>query len=105
VGIPFTLDDLLKRSKVIYDLTRAISVKLGVRRDQDYPAPRTFKDPVQSGPFKGKTADPEEYEAILNMYYERRGWDRKTGIPRRETLINDGLEDVAADLEALLEGE
>ena len=105
VGIPFTLEDLLQRSKVIYDLTRAISVKLGVRRTQDYPAPRTFEDPVQSGPFKGKTADREEYEAILDMYYERRGWDRETGIPTRKTLINDGLEDVAADLEAVLGGE
>ncbi|MBU7004858.1 MAG: aldehyde ferredoxin oxidoreductase C-terminal domain-containing protein, partial [Theionarchaea archaeon] len=105
VGIEFTLDDLLRRSKVIYDLTRAISVKLGVRRERDYPAPRTFQDPVQSGPFEGKTADPEEYEEILDMYYERRGWDRKTGIPKRETLISDGLEDVAADLEAILDGD
>jgi aldehyde:ferredoxin oxidoreductase len=105
VGIEFTLDDLLQRSKVIYDLTRAISVKLGVRREQDYPAPRTFQDPVQSGPFEGKTADPEEYEEILDMYYERRGWDRKTGIPKRETLISDGLGDVAADLEAILDGD
>ena len=102
VGIRFTLGDLLEKSKAIYDLTRAISVKLGVRRADDYPPPRTFKDPIVSGPFAGKAADPKEYEAILEMYYQRRGWDPKTGIPKRETLISDGLPDVADDLQRTL---
>ncbi len=105
VGIKVTLADLLARSKVVYDLTRAISVKLGTRKSSDYPAPRTFKDPIQSGPFAGRVADPQEYEVILRTYYERRGWDPETGIPRRETLINDGLEDVARELERSLEEE
>jgi aldehyde:ferredoxin oxidoreductase len=99
VGIPFTLQDLFERSKAIYDLTRAISVRLGVRRKDDYPSPRTFEDPVISGPFAGKTADRKEYEDILNMYYGRRGWDARTGVPLGKTLIEDGLEDVAAVLE------
>ena len=101
-GIDFTLDELLARSKVIYDLTRSISVRLGTRRKDDYPPPRTFEDPVRSGPFKGKVADRKEYEEILEMYYERRGWSKETGIPLRETLIKDGLEDVATVLGAEL---
>ncbi len=105
VGIRFTLEDLLKKSKAVYDLTRAISVRLGVRRADDYPPPRTFKDPILSGPFAGKAADPKEYETILNTYYERRGWDPKTGIPKRETLIRDGLADVAEELQRVLGAE
>ena len=33
------------------------------------------------------------------MYYGRRGWDARTGVPLAKTLIEDGLEDVAAVLE------
>ncbi len=97
-GIDFTLDQLLVKSKAIYDLTRAINVKRGIRRADDYPPPRTFKDPIKSGPFKGQVADPEIYEEILDAYYRRRGWEIDTGIPKRETLIKDGFQDVAEDL-------
>ncbi len=82
VGIRFTLQELLEKSKAVYDLTRAISVKLGVRRADDYPPPRTFKDPIISGPFAGKAADPKEYEALLEMYYQRRGWDLAAKLVR-----------------------
>ncbi len=95
VGIEFSLSELLPKSKAIYDLTRAINVRRGIRRSDDYPPPRTFKDPIQSGPFAGQVADPAIYEKILDKYYERRGWNPETGIPERETLISDGLEDVA----------
>lgn len=95
VGVEFSLSELLPKSKAIYDLTRAINVRRGIRRSDDYPPPRTFKDPIQSGPFAGQVADPAIYEKILDKYYERRGWNLETGIPERETLISDGLEDVA----------
>ncbi|NOR46670.1 MAG: aldehyde ferredoxin oxidoreductase, partial [Methanosarcinaceae archaeon] len=36
-GVEFTLDDLLERSKTLYDLTRAINLRLGVTRADDYP--------------------------------------------------------------------
>ena len=97
-GIQFNLSDLIGKSKTIYDLTRAINVKQGIRRSDDYPPARTFKDPVLTGPFTGKVVDAKEYDAILDMYYDRRGWDKETGIPKRETLIKDGLKDVADSL-------
>ncbi len=97
-GIEQALQDLLNRSKAIYDLTRSISVRLGVRRRDDYAPPRTFKDPIQTGPFAGRKADMSLYEQLLDKYYEKRGWNRQTGIPERETLINDGLADVAEEL-------
>ena len=42
----------------------------------DYPAQRSFEDPVPSGPTAGKVIDRDEYEKILGMYYEKRGWDQ-----------------------------
>jgi aldehyde:ferredoxin oxidoreductase len=35
---------------------------------------------------------------MLDDYYDERGWDMQTGIPREKTLIDLGLKDVAADL-------
>jgi aldehyde:ferredoxin oxidoreductase len=36
---------------------------------------------------------------MLEDYYELRGWDRETGIPKREHLKALGHEDVADDME------
>lgn len=79
-GEEVTLDDLFERSRQVYDLTRSISVRLGVTRADDYPPPRVFNDPMESGPHAGKTLDPDEYEELLGLYYEKRGWTPE-GIP------------------------
>jgi aldehyde:ferredoxin oxidoreductase len=74
-GVERSLDDLMESSKHVYDLTRAINVSLGIDRKDDYPPKRTFVDPVPSGPTKGNIVDREEYDRILKLYYEKRGWD------------------------------
>lgn len=75
-GVDLSMDELFERSRHIYDLTRAINVSLGISRKDDYPPRRSFEDPVPSGPTAGKVIDREEYEKILGMYYEKRGWDQ-----------------------------
>ena len=51
---------------------------------------------MPDGPNKG-TVFPEA--DLIPRYYEVRGWDRKTGFPLAEVLMEYGLEDVAEDLE------
>ena len=82
-GIECSLDDLLEKSRRVYDLTRLISVELGVARKDDYPPPRAFDDPVQTGPLAGKALCRDEYDQILDIYYAKRGWDRE-GRPSEE---------------------
>jgi aldehyde:ferredoxin oxidoreductase len=79
-GVERSMDDLLDCSRHVYDLTRAINVSQGIARKDDYPPKRTFADPVPSGPTKGKVVDRDEYERILDLYYEKRGWSGE-GIP------------------------
>ncbi len=79
-GVPTTLDDLLARSKDIYNMTRRIDVGLGIRRKDDYPPPRTFDLPVQSGALAGHVLDRDDYDQILDIYYAKRGWS-SDGIP------------------------
>ncbi len=84
-GVEVTLDELLKRSNALYDLTRAINIKLGVRKKDDYPPERCFSTPIPSGPQAGKVLDREEYEKILALYYKRRGWD-ENGQPDMKAI-------------------
>lgn len=74
-GVDRPLSELMECSNHIYDLTRAINVRLGISRKDDFPPSRTFDDPVPSGPTRGSVVDRDEYERILEMYYRKRGWD------------------------------
>ena len=74
-GITFNLDELLEKSNELYNLTRAINIKLGVNKKEDYPPERCFSTPITSGPQAGKVLDREDYENLLDIYYQQRGWD------------------------------
>lgn len=100
-GVETTLQELLARTEVSYNLTRAINVIRGVTRKDEYPPERAVLDPVISGPHKGKTINLENYEKLLDTYFEMRGWDKKTGIPTRRKLEELGMADVAARLQDL----
>lgn len=89
--IKTNIEELLFKSEMIYNLTRAINVIRGVSRKDDQPPQRVFSDPVPNGVYKGKTIEKNRFEDILDIYYELRGWN-KNGIPRKETLERFGLE-------------
>ncbi len=73
-GCEITLEELLKRSSDLYDVTRGINVKLGITRKDDYPPERTFSTPIPSGPQANKVLKRKDYENILDIYYKKRGW-------------------------------
>ena len=79
-GVSLTLEDMFERSSHLYDLTRTINVKLGVKREDDYPSERAFTTPIKTGPHAGEVLDREYFESALTMYYEKRGWD-ENGVP------------------------
>jgi len=39
--------------------------------------------------------DEKKFEQMKDEYYEIRGWDRNSGIPTKEKLMELGLGDVA----------
>jgi aldehyde:ferredoxin oxidoreductase len=43
----------------------------------------------------------EDWNDITDLYYEKRGWDKKTGWPTRVTLERFGLGDIADALEKI----
>lgn len=49
----------------------------------------------------GRTFTREEFDALVDSYYELRGWDKETGWPTRDTWEGCGLGDVADEMEKL----
>ena len=103
-GIDWDLDKIFEVANRIYTLIRAFWVREYVNWDRtmDYPPMRWFKHPLTRGPLAGAKLDLNKYDEMLNMYYDMRGWDER-GIPRKETLVKLGLEDVARELEKIVE--
>jgi aldehyde:ferredoxin oxidoreductase len=43
----------------------------------------------------GNVLDRDTFLDMLKEYYHLRGWDEKTGLPTKETLVSLGMEDMA----------
>jgi hypothetical protein len=48
----------------------------------------------------GAVVDREKFEKVKDEYYQRRGWDIRSGLQTRTKLEELGLSDVADKLEA-----
>jgi len=79
-GHEATLDDLLEKSNAVYDLTRLINTRLGMDRSDDTIPYKVYACPVQSGATAGKVVKREDFEHLLDLYYDKRGWD-SNGVP------------------------
>ena len=89
--------ELLKIAERVTNLQRCFNVREGVRRKDDM-IPKRLREMPAYGPFSKKEAAIMDYEGMLDEYYDVRGWDRETGIPKREKLEELGLKDVADQL-------
>ncbi len=97
-GEEFTLEDLLKRSERVWNLTRAMAVlRKGISAKDDMLPERDFIDPVPTGKTAGTKLDKQKFASMLQTYYRRRGWDEE-GRPTREKLNELGLAEAAARL-------
>ncbi len=95
-GLEMTWKDLNVISDRIYALIRAFWIREFGRewsRGMDLPPARWFEEPLTEGPLRGARLDRRKYDAMLDGYYAKRGWDER-GIPKKQTLRNLGLEDV-----------
>ncbi len=94
-GMMITPADVRLVGARIINIERAFNVREGMRRRDDS-LPRRFREePLTEGASSGTVFDQEP---MLDEYYTERGWDLKTGVPRRETLEGLGLAKAAAEL-------
>jgi aldehyde:ferredoxin oxidoreductase len=96
LGREFTYDDMVKLGERAYNLARVFNVREGVTRADDTLPPRLLEEPLPEGPAAGKVN--ENLPAMLDRYYELRGWDKVTGKPTPEKLRELGLEEYIPDI-------
>ncbi len=85
IGIETSLEDLLKRSERIWNLTRLINLRQGLTGEEDWLPDRVFDDPIPSGPLKGTSLDRSAFREMIDTYYRIRGWNEK-GKPSENKL-------------------
>jgi len=93
-GIETKPEDMQMAGERIYNLEKAYNVQEGWTKKDDYPPPRVMEDPIPDGAAKGSLVTQDEFETMLDAYYEARGWS-KNGIPTRQKLLDLGLGDFA----------
>jgi aldehyde:ferredoxin oxidoreductase len=86
-GFNYTDEELLKVGERIWNIERLFNQKAGIKSIDDTLPNRLLKDPVSSGPNKGKVHLLTE---LLPEYYSLRGWDEK-GVPTDEKIKELGL--------------
>jgi aldehyde:ferredoxin oxidoreductase len=95
-GWDYTVDDALRFGRRTACLLRAFNVRCGIGPDLEKPSKRYGSIPV-NGPIKGVGVQ-EHWESMVASWYERVGYDRKSGRPKADLLKSLGLENVAQDL-------
>ncbi len=87
-------DELLTIGERIFNLKRAISNRLGARREDDR-LPAALLKPLPEGGTEGNVPD---MDTLLPEFYRQRGWDWATGRPLFDKLVNLGLNGPANEL-------
>lgn len=90
-GLVFTPKELKTVGERIYTLERTMLVKEGICRQDDTLPRRYFEEPVGEGPARGAVISREEFESMLDEYYQLHGWD-ENGVPTKKTLRKLGLD-------------
>lgn len=85
-------DEAMAQGRRTATLLRAFNLRCGIGPDLELPSKRYGSTPVD-GPLKG-VGIMEHWEKILDVWYETVGYDRKTGRPTPETLIELGLDEL-----------
>jgi aldehyde:ferredoxin oxidoreductase len=97
-GKDWSHEQMYEVAERIRNLERMFDVRQGLTREMDILPKKFFEKPLTKGKYEGAVLDREKFEGMKDEYYEQRGWDKATGIPTREKLVELGLEDVAAEV-------
>ena len=98
-GVSLNYSEFILAGERLLNLDRAFNVREGFRRADDCPPIRMATEDVPH--FGYRKLEPAVFDGMLDEYYTANGWDPQTAVPKRQTLENLGLKDVADELESL----
>jgi aldehyde:ferredoxin oxidoreductase len=88
-GTEFSPKDIYTIGERIGCLERAFNVREGLKPELDTLPGRLLKEVFTEGPTKGQKID---LDTLLKEFYDECRWDEVTGLPKREKLIEIGLD-------------
>jgi aldehyde:ferredoxin oxidoreductase len=101
-GLDISYEELDQCAERVVNLERALQIRRygRSRRDDESIIPYLEAEENLVNPFIGKkqALDRQKFLALMDQYYDLRGWDRVTGWPARAKLTQLGLKDVAQRL-------
>jgi len=101
-GWDVSVDDLKEMAMKQLNMEKALNLRFtDFDRRHDKPTPRDWQEPIPTGNLTGWKIDHDEFNKMLDRYYELHGWDKKTSYPTRHTLEGLGLKQVADDMEKI----
>ena len=104
-GINITPSELMEIGERVFNLERCFNVREGIRRKDDSIPKRLCLVPTfgPSSQDSKRATSKEELDAMLDEYYQARGWEKETGIPSEQKLRELGLGNVAEELAKYIE--
>lgn len=97
-GLEFTPEEVEKVGERLNNLAKSFNVREGFTRADDVFPERLMTEPLKDGASKGQKIGKDDLDKMLDEYYSARGWEVATGVPKREKLVELGLEYAADDL-------
>lgn len=92
-GIPMSVEEFDEAAERVINIERACNVREGFDRKADTLPHRIMSEPLENPDGSASVNSPAEMDALLDRYYELRGWSNE-GKPLRATLDRLGLQDV-----------
>jgi aldehyde:ferredoxin oxidoreductase len=88
-----TEKELLQVGERTVNLERLFISREGLSRKDDALPKRIISEPIAQGPSKGQRVTSKELKQMLDQYYMIRGWDKQTGKPTKEKLVELNLDE------------
>ncbi len=95
-GWNYTVQEGMRFGRRTAAILRAVRLRCGIGTDKERPSARYGSTPTD-GPAKGQAVS-EQWERMVDSWYAKVGYDRKTGKPLPKTLKALGLDWLAKDL-------
>ena len=95
-GWHYSVDEAMRLGRRTAAIFRAVRLRCGIGTDRERPSVRYGSTPTD-GPAKGQAVGAQ-WERMVDAWYAKVGYDRKTGKPLTKTLRGLGLDWLARDL-------
>jgi aldehyde:ferredoxin oxidoreductase len=94
-GYDITTENVLTYGERIWNLKRALNLKLGYNARCAEKLPELLYRPLTEGGTDGNVPD---FELMMREYYSYRDWDWESGRPSRKKLAELGMSEIAIDV-------